>query len=103
MKAKEIEVKKVLSMGKCYDFFSRYGYFIYEESEDLLVLKKSGTAWAFSLKHFPLELSFKIIGKSTTVSLKYDTWVLFDTGDLREELHRIYNIIEAHSQKLIAK
>jgi len=37
----------------------------------------------------PKELSIKYNEKSTEITLKYDAFVLFDTGDLQEELDKI--------------
>ena len=101
MKKQSEIINSKLSCEKCVSFFNRYRYFIHEESAEQLVLKKQGTSFTTSMARIPLELSFKFDDSSTKVFLKYDCFILFDTGDLRKELDRIIKIIEDNHKKLL--
>ncbi len=101
MKKKYEKINYALCPEKCFQFFNRYGYYIYEENKEKLILRKPGTTSTMSFKNVPLELSFDFKTDSTEVFLQYGCWVLFDTGDLKKELKRIVRIIEDNNQKLI--
>jgi len=67
-----------------------------------LILKKVGTELTISRENFPKELSiFFFKNHETEVSFNYDGLVLFDTGDLQEELDLISNRISTHINELV--
>lgn len=101
MKAKTKSFNQLLSKEKCITFFIRYGYFIHSEDETTLVMRKSGTEFTTDGEKFPKELTILFNDKKTEVSLKYDTFVLFDTGDLQKELDLISNRIEKNISNLV--
>ena len=101
MKAKTTKLEQILNKEKCINFFIRYGYFIHTENDEKLVLRKSGTEFTTSGEKFPKELSISFNNTGTEISLKYDTFVLFDTGDLQEELDLISNRITTNINNLI--
>lgn len=64
------------------------------------MLRKAGTELTSSGDKIPKELSFHFKNDKTEVSLKYDTLVLSDTGDLQEEFDLISNRITANINNL---
>jgi len=101
MKAKTTTFDQLLDKEKCVNFFVRYGYYIHTEDERALVLKKTGTVFAFSGDKIPKELSIFFKDNRTELSLKYDASVLFDTGDLQKELDRISNLMRTNMNRLV--
>jgi hypothetical protein len=101
MKPKTITLKQSLNKEKCITFFIRYGYFIHTEDDKNLVLIKSGTEFTTAGDKFPKELALTFKSTETEISLKYDTFVLFDTGDLQEELDLISNRITTNMNSLV--
>ncbi|QWX82633.1 hypothetical protein H0I23_09145 [Cellulophaga sp. HaHaR_3_176] len=101
MKAKTTTFKKTLNKEKCITFFIRYGYYIHTEDDKLVILRKPGTEFTSAGEKFPKELSFFFKTDETEIRLKYDTYVLFDTGDLQEELDLISNRITNNIDNLV--
>ena len=101
MKPKTTTFNQSLNKEKCVNFFIRYGYFIHTEDDKSLVMRKAGTEFTVSGEKVPKELSIFFKNHETEVSLKYDTLVLFDTGDLQIELDKISNIITTNMNKLV--
>jgi len=101
MKSKTAVFNESLNKEKCINFFIRYGYFIHTEDDKTLVLKKAGTEFTTSGEKVPKELSILFKNNETEVSLKYDTLVLFDTGDLQEELNLISNRMTTNMHDLV--
>jgi len=101
MKSKTTTFNQSLNKEKCINFFIRYGYFIHTEDDKSLVLRKTGTEFTISGEKCPKELSIFFKNQETEVSLKYDTFVLFDTGDLQEELNLISNRITTNMSELV--
>lgn len=101
MNAKKIIFKESLDKEKCITFFIRYGYFIHNEENQNVVMRKSGTEFTTDGEKFPKELSISFKNYETEISLKYDTFVLFDTGDLQDELNLISNRIKTNLNNLI--
>jgi hypothetical protein len=93
MKSKNQMIQQPLNIESVSEYFLKRGYFIFEKAGNGLQLKRLGTAFSSNLDRLPLELSFDVQDCATSVSLKYDCWVLFDTGDLASELSRIVNSI----------
>jgi len=101
MKAKTITFKELLDKEKCITFFIRYGYFIHTEDDKSVVMRKAGTEFTFEGEKFPKELIISFKKDKTEIALKYDTLVLFDSGDLQKELDLISNRITTNIDTLI--
>jgi|TARA_B110000977_G_C10846081_1_gene403961 hypothetical protein len=101
MKTKSFKLKQILNKEKSINFFIRYGYFIHRESDEKLILRKTGTQFTTSGEKFPKELSISFQNNETAVSLKYDGFVLFDTGDLQEELNLISSRVKTNIHNLV--
>lgn len=101
MKAKITTFKESLNKEKCITFFIRYGYFVHTEGDKSVVMRKAGTEFTTAGEKFPKELSISFKKNETEIALKYDTFVLFDTGDLQEELDLISNRITTNINNLV--
>lgn len=101
MKPKTTTFDQLLDKEKCINFFVRYGYYIHNEEERSLVLKKAGYVFTSSGEKIPKELSIFFKENGTELSLKYDALVLFDTGDLQNELDRISKLIMTNISKMV--
>lgn len=101
MKSKTTTFDQLLDLEKCINFFVRYGYYIFNEDHSAVVMKKTGSAFSFYGEKFPKELSIFSEDNKTEISLKYDAFVLFDTGDLQKELDRISNLITTNMNRLV--
>jgi len=102
MKAQSFKLQQILNKERSIHFFVRYGYFIHRESDEKLIMRKVGTKFTTSGEKFPKELSISFQNKETKVSLKYDGFVLFDTGDLQEELDLISSRVKANIPNLVS-
>jgi hypothetical protein len=91
MRAKTKIINQSLDNEKSITFLNNYGFEITEKDKATITLKKDGTIITLTGANMPKELSIKYNEKSTEITLKYDAFVLFDTGDLQEELDKICN------------
>jgi hypothetical protein len=89
MKEKTKIINQTLDNEKSISFLTNYGFHITKKDKETITLKKSGTVITITGENMPKELSIKYNEKSTEITLKYDAFVLFDTGDLQEELEKI--------------
>jgi hypothetical protein len=64
-------------------------------------MRKAGTEFTTAGEKFPKELSISFKNNETEIALKYDTFVLFDTGDLQKELDVISNRIKTNINNLV--
>lgn len=97
MKPKTNIINQSLKKEKCVNFFNRHGYGINKNDKHTIVLKKPGTIWTFNGKDMPLEITILFRDESTQLSLKYDAFALFDTGDLQKELDEIsIGLMQSH-------
>jgi hypothetical protein len=66
------------------------GFHLDDETAEQIVFKRRGTQLTLQGEKLPLRLAFRL-DHSAAVSLvaEYDTWVLFDTGDLRRFADRL--------------
>ena len=101
MKAEKTKFKESLNKEKCINFLIRYGYFIHTENNQSLVMRKAGTEFSTAGEKFPKKLTISFKNNETEIALKYDTFVLFDTGDLQEELDLISNRIKDNINNLV--
>ena len=89
MKEKTKIINQSLDKKKSFNFLKNYGFQITEKEKKTITLKKPGTVWTFTGFHMPKELTIKYNENSSEITLKYDAFVLIDTGDLQEELEKI--------------
>jgi hypothetical protein len=89
MRAKTKIINQSLDNEKSIAFLNDYGFEITEKVKATIKLKKAGRIITITGENMPKELSIKYNEKSTEITLKYDAFVLFDTGDLQEELEKI--------------
>lgn len=101
MKPKSTTFNQLLNKEKCITFFIRYGYYIHTEDDKSVILRKAGTEFTTSGEKVPKELSIFFKNNETQVSLKYDTLVLFDTGDLQDELDLLSTRITSNLNNLV--
>ncbi len=101
MKAKRILFNQSLNSEKCINFFVKYGYFIHREDENNIIMKKNGTIFSFKGEKFPKELTIHFNSRQTEISLKYDAFVLFDTGDLQDEVNLLSHRINQNINNFI--
>ena len=101
MKSKTTTFDQLLDKEKCINFFVRYGYYIHTEEEHALVLKKAGSVFTIYGEKMPKELSISFKDNRTKLSLKYDALVLFDSGDLQNELDRISNLMTTNMNRMV--
>ncbi|GAA0871035.1 hypothetical protein GCM10009117_01800 [Gangjinia marincola] len=64
-------------------------------------MRKAGTEFSTAGEKFPKEMSIAFKNNETEIELKYDTLVLFDTGDLQDELDLISNRIKTNMKDLV--
>lgn len=100
MKTQSKDIPHTLNLGNVTDFFTRRGYFIFDESESKINLFRQGTPFTTSLQRMPLKLSIEIQSEKSIFTLGYGCWVLFDTGDLNKELSRIVNSVSDNIEAL---
>lgn len=100
MKSKVQHLPYTLDLNLCSDFFFRRDYCVQESNETELLMFKPGTSFTSSIKRIALDLSIRLGDGQTEISLSYGTWVLFDTGDLKEEILKIASQIEKHKHDL---
>jgi hypothetical protein len=97
MRARSVNIIGKVSLDECIKVFLARDYYLHERTADALVLSRAGNRFAVSIKRIPLELKIANVGDNTVVSLKYGTFVLFDTGDLSRELARLVGIIKSEA------
>ena len=78
-----------VTIDECIRFFMLRGYYIHEESDRSLTMHRPGTIFTASINRTPLIVDVENIDKRTHLSLRYGTWILFDTGDLSKEVDRL--------------
>ncbi|SFJ22510.1 hypothetical protein [Olleya namhaensis] len=89
MKPSTLIINQALDKKKCITYFNGHDFHYIKEDKNVSILNKSGTTLTIEGRNMPLELSILFRDKSSEFSLKYDATVLFDTGDLQEELEKL--------------
>jgi hypothetical protein len=77
---------------------ARQGFLEHDEGDEYAVLKKPGTNLTTRAHQFPLEATIEQKDASVELKLCYDSFVLFDTGDLQTEAERIARMLEGRSK-----
>ena len=71
----------------------RQGFVEYDRGQDYAVMKKDGTQFAAKGEKFASEAALAQQGDDVELQIRYDSFVLFDTGDLEEAADRIARVI----------
>ncbi len=71
----------------------RQGFVEYDRGEDCVVVKRSGTQLTARGERFALEAALARNDGDVEMQVRYDTFVLFDTGDLEDEADRIARVV----------
>jgi hypothetical protein len=71
----------------------RQGFVEYDRGEGYAVLKKGGTQFAVKGEKFASEAALAQKGDDIELQIRYDSFALFDTGDLEEAADRIARVI----------
>ena len=71
----------------------RQGFVEYDRGEGYAVLKKGGTQFAVQGEKLALEAALAQQGDDVELHMRYDTFVLFDTGDLEEAADRVARVV----------
>lgn len=69
----------------------RHGFDEHDEVADEVVLAKPGTPWTLRAHQLPLKVTLAADdeGPAVRLALRYDSFVLFDQGDLEAEADRL--------------
>ncbi|MGL4853826.1 MAG: hypothetical protein ACRC37_01050 [Lentisphaeria bacterium] len=101
MTKRSATINVTLNKDACVNFWLRYGYFVWYESNQKLIMHKRGTSFTNDLHQMSMELSFDFLPQSTIITIKYDLHTLFGGHRLQKELERIINIINENCERLI--
>lgn len=71
----------------------RQGFLEYDRGDGYAVLKKGGTQFAAQGEKFASEAALAQQGDDVELQIRYDGFVLFDTGDLEAAADRIARVI----------
>lgn len=71
----------------------RQGFVEYDRGDGYAVLKKSGTQLTTKGENFALEAALAQPDDGVELQIRYDGFVLFDTGDLEAAADRIVRVI----------
>ncbi len=72
------------------------GFELLTDEDNCSILKKSGTTLTLKGSKAPQKLWLVKRDDGVEVQLKYDVFVLFDTGDLQLELERLTEVIREY-------
>jgi len=92
------ETLKNTSIEDAKMFLRQERYIIKNEGEQFAVLLRKGTQFTIEGKKVSLEVALVQENTSVIITLRYDTFVLFDTGDLQDELTGLCQRIKEKSQ-----
>ncbi len=81
-KTVERQVSPSGSLNEARDILIREGFSEHVENPGHVIMKRSGTQLAVSSQAFPIELAIAEAETGLFLQLRYDTFALFDTGDL---------------------
>ncbi len=83
-KTVERQVNPSVSIGEAKEIAVQNGFTVHIKNPSHVVLKRSGTSDTVSVKKVPLELAIAEADAGLFLQLRYDTFVLADTGDLHK-------------------
>ena len=81
-KTVERQVNPSVSIDEAKDIAVQNGFVEHIKNPSHVVLKRSGTQHTASVEKVPLELAIAEADEGLFLQLRYDTFALFDTGDL---------------------
>ena len=81
-KTVERQVSRSVSLDEARDIAIREGFSEHVKNPSHVIMKRSGTQLTASGEKVPLELAIAKADVGLFLQLRYDTFVLFDTGDL---------------------
>ncbi len=81
-KTEEREVGSSVSLDEARDILIREDFFEHVKNPSHVIMKRSGTQFTASGEIFPIELAVAEAETGLFLQLRYDTFALFDTGDL---------------------
>jgi len=93
MKSKTILLKQSQKKEEYINLLSKLGFNVIKDENQIVTFKKKGTNWTFKGEDMPLKLTIDFQDKNIQLTLKYNTLVLFDTGDLQKILDEISNTL----------
>ena len=82
-----------VSFEQAKDALLRQGFVEFDVGEDYAVSKKSGSSLTMNADKVALEAALARQGDTVELQVRYDTFVLFDTGDLEEAADRVARTI----------
>jgi len=88
-----------IPLDKAKMVFRQERFVIKEEGEHYAILRRKGSDFNFEGRKVSLEAAIVEEGNNIRFQLRYDTFVLFDTGDLKKELNSIANKIVSFVNK----
>ena len=88
-----VRVLEGVSLEDATEAMLRQGFVEYDRGEDCVVVKRSGTQLTARGERFALEAALARNGGDVELQVRYDTFVLFDTGDLEDEADRIARVV----------
>ena len=91
----EWQVKTDQTIDEIRALLVELGFFEHFAADDHVVLRRSGSELASEGEKLPLELAIASSDSGLLFQLRYDTFVLFDTGDLKRIADKIVTKIEA--------
>lgn len=81
-KTVERQLSPSVSLDEARDILIREGFSEHVKNPSHVIMRRSGTQLAVSGEKFPIELVIAEAESGLFLQLRYDTFVLFDTGDL---------------------
>ncbi len=81
-KTVERQVSPRVLLDEARDILIREGFSEHVKNPSHVIMKRSGTQLAVSGEKFQIELAFAEAETGLFLQLRYDTFALFDTGDL---------------------
>lgn len=80
----ERHIDDAVSMQESVRILRDHGFSLYVDNPGHAILRRSGTKVSTSGEDFPLEVAVAQADQGIYLQLRYDTFVLFDTGDLEQ-------------------
>ncbi len=81
-KTVERQITPSISLENARDLLIEEGFSEHVANPNHIIMKRSGTQLAVSGEKFPVELAVAQAETGLFLQLRYDTFALFDTGDL---------------------
>lgn len=98
-KSRQTAVRQVsgIPLASARDAVRAEGFEEHATRDDRILMKRPGTNFTLSAQKFPLKLALvdEGPGGNLELRLRYDAFVLFDSGDLEDEADRIVEVVGA--------